>query len=172
MLSLIFTPLLCLATADVVELGKLKSATPADWKENRVTNSMQIKNFTLPKAEGEDPATLIVYQFGTGVGGLDANIKRWKGMIEPPQGKTVEDITKVTELEVSKIKVTLVDATGTYLQRNMADPSSKPARKENYRLINVYFPTEDAVFTLRLLGPAKSVNAAEKPFMEWLKNFK
>lgn len=171
MFTLFLAPLLCL-TADAVELGNLKSIPPVDWKEGRLANQMQVKNFTLPKVGDEDPPSLIIYQFAGGVGGLEANVKRWKGMIEPAKGKTVDDVTKVTEFEVSKIKVTIVDATGTYLFKpNMSDPSNV-VRKENYRLINVYFPTDEKVYTLRVVGPAKSVAAAEKGFMEWLKNFK
>jgi len=161
-----------LTFSDPVEFGKLKSTPPEGWKEMRA-GPMQLKNFTVPKAEGdEDPSTLTIFQFPGGVGGLEANVARWKKMIEPPAGKTSDDINKVSDFEVSKIKVTVCDATGTYLFKpNMSDPSNV-VRKENYRLINVYFPTEDKVYTIRLVGPAKSVAAAEKGMMEWLKNFK
>jgi hypothetical protein len=161
-----------LTFADPVEFGSLKSTPPEGWKEMRA-GPMQLKNFTVPKAEGdEDPTTLTIFQFPGGVGGLDANLKRWKGMIEPPEGKTTDDINKVTDFEVSKIKVTMCDATGTFLFKpNMSDPSNV-VKKKNFRLINVYFPTDDKVYTIRLVGPAKSVAAAEKGLLEWLKNFK
>ncbi len=161
-----------LTFGDPIEFGSLKSTPPEGWKEMRA-GPMQLKNFTVPKAEGdEESPTLIIYQFPGGVGGLDANLKRWKGMIEPPEGKTADDINKVTNFEVSKIKVTMIDATGTYLHKpNMSDPSNV-VKKKNFRLINVYFPTDDKVYTIRLVGPAKSVAAAEKGMVEWLKNFK
>lgn len=167
----LISTLICL-NADSVELGSLKSTPPADWKEGRA-GQMQLKNFTLPKAEGDtDPTTLTIYQFPGGVGGLEANLARWKGMIDPGAGKKIEDVAKIVNMEISKIKVTSFDATGTYLFKpNMSDPSNV-VKKENFRLINVYFPTEDKVYTMRLVGPAKSVAAAEKGFKEWLKNFK
>ncbi len=175
MFAIFMAPLLALMTgypADAVELGSLKSTPPADWKEGRA-GQMQLKTYALPKAEGDtDPTTLTIYQFAGGVGGLDANLSRWKGMIDPGAGKKIDDVAKIENFEVSKIKVTSFDATGTYLFKpNMSDPSNV-VRKENYRLINVYFPTEDKVYTMRLVGPAKSVAAAEKGFKEWLKNFK
>ena len=158
--------------ADAVDLNGLKSTPPDDWKEGRV-GQMQLKNFTLPKAEGDtDPTTLTIYQFPGGVGGLDNNLNRWKGMIDPGKDKKIDDVAKITNLEISKIKVTMFDATGTYLFKpNMSDPNNV-VRKDNYRLINVYFPTDEKVFTMRLVGPAKSVAAAEKDFTSWLKNFK
>lgn len=158
--------------ADAVELGTLKSEPPADWKEGRA-GQMQLKNYTLPKAEGDtDPTTLTIFQFPGGVGGLDANLARWKGMIDPGKDKKIEDVSKLDSFEVSKIKVTVFDATGTYLFKpNFSDPTNV-VRKENYRLINVYFPTDDKVYTMRLVGPAKSVAAVDKGFKDWLKNFK
>ena len=85
---------------------------------------------------------------------------------------TIDDVAKIENMEISKVKVTSFDATGTYLFKpNMSDPSNV-VRKENYRLINIFFPGEDKVYTMRLVGPAKSVAAAEKGFKEWLKNFK
>lgn len=168
-----FSPLLLLAAfvADAVELGNLKSTPPADWKENRAS-SMQLKNFTVPKAEGDsDPTVLVIFQFPGGVGSLDQNLARWKMMIEPAAGKKIDDVSKVETFEISKTKVTCFDATGTYLYKpNMAETTV--VKKENYRLITVYFPSDDKVYTMRLVGPAKSVAAAEKGFKEWLKNFK
>lgn len=171
MLTLILTPLLCFA-ADAVELGTLKSAPPANWKEGR-PGPMQYKTFTLPKAEGDtDPTTLTLYQFPGGVGGLESNLVRWKGMIDPGAGKKIDDVAKITNFEISKIKVTMFDATGTYLFKPVMTDPTNVVRKTNYRLINIYFPIEDTAYTMRLVGPAKSVAAAEKGFSEWLKNFK
>lgn len=168
------TPFLIMLTfaADAVELGTLKSTVPSDWKEGRA-GQMQLKNFTLPKAAGdEDPTSLIIFQFPGGVGGLEANLKRWQGMIDPGKDKKIEDVSKIDSMEISKIKVTIFDASGTYLYKpNFSDPTNV-IRKENYRLINVYFPTDDKVYTMRLVGPAKSVAAVEKGFKDWLKNFK
>ena len=75
MFSIFMAPLLALMTGypvDAVELGSLKSTPPADWKEGRA-GQMQLKTYTLPKAEGDtDPTTLTIYQFPGGVGGRDA----------------------------------------------------------------------------------------------------
>ena len=156
---------------DAVELGNLKSTPPDDWKESKA-GPMQFKAYTLPKAEGDtDPTTLTIFQFPGGVGSLEENMKRWKGMIDPGAGKKIDDVAKIDSFEVSKIKVSSFDATGTYLFKpNMREPDV--VRKENYRLITVFFPTDDKVYTMRLVGPAKSVAAVEKGFKDWLKNFK
>ena len=91
--SILFVPILFAAVSDPVELGNLKSTPPADWKVGRPTNTMQYRVFTVPKAEGDkDDTVLTIYTFGPNVGGLDANLKRWKGMIDPGDGKNIEVI--------------------------------------------------------------------------------
>jgi hypothetical protein len=172
--AILFVPvLLFAAVSDPVELGNLKSTPPAEWKAGRPTNTMQYRVFTVPKAEGDkDDTVLTIYTFGPSVGGLEANLKRWKGMIDPGEGKNIDDAAKIEKFKVADIDVVYFDAEGTYLFKpNLAD-ASNVIRKPNYRLINVYFPTPDRVFTMRLVGPAKSVAAAEKGFKEWVKSFK
>lgn len=173
--SLLLIPVLLFTyITDPVELGSLKATPPADWKETRATNAMQYKVFQIPKADGDkDESVLTIFSFGGGgVGGLEANVQRWKGMIDPGPGKNINDVSKLETFKVAGIDVTYFDATGTYLFKpNFNDPSNV-VRKPNYRLINIYFPTADKVYTLRLVGPAKSVGAAEKGFKEWVKSFK
>jgi hypothetical protein len=165
--------LLSPTVSDPVELGSFKATPPAEWKVTRPTNQMQYRVFTLPKAEGDkDETVLTIFSFPGSVGSLESNLSRWKGMIEPDGGKKVDDVAKIEKLKVGDIEVTTFDAAGTYLFKpNLAD-ASNVIRKPDYRLINVFFPTADRVFTMRLVGPAKSVAAAEKGFKEWLKSFK
>src|SRR5262249_56815304 len=68
---------------DVAEIDGLKSAVPAGWKKGKPASQMQYAVYTLPKAEGDpEDATLTVYFFGPGGGGgVDANVKRWQGMV-------------------------------------------------------------------------------------------
>src|ERR1041384_2177078 len=84
------------AKGTVVELGDLRSAAPAEWKEEQTTSSMRAYQFRLPHVQGEDEdAELVIFYFGPGGGGSAAdNIKRWKGFFTPPEGKTVDDISR------------------------------------------------------------------------------
>src|SRR5262245_59098830 len=106
-----------------VTIDGLSSRTPPTWKENAPPQGAMlqshIKQFTLPRAEWyEKESELIVSFFGSGqVGGVRENVARWKGMFQPPEGKTAEDITKTEELAISGAKVTYVDISGTYLEK-------------------------------------------------------
>ena len=69
----------CLAAAGAsagvtVDLGGLKSTTPASWKEVTVGSPMRLKQFSLPGKDGD--AELVVFFFGQGQGGSSGRTGR------------------------------------------------------------------------------------------------
>lgn len=158
-----------------VDLGGLTSKAPAAWKETQPASSMQYKVFTLPKANGDDrDAQLTIYYFGAGgAGGVQANLTRWKGMFQPPAGKTIDDVAKVDEMTVSAAKVTYLDVSGTYLHRTQPNnPSSPTEQRTGHRMLAVAFESPKGPYYLRLVGPEKTVAQHKQGFDAWLKNFK
>src|SRR5438045_2465437 len=73
-----------------VTLDGLKSDAPTGWKMQEPANKFRAYQFVLPKATGDkEDGELVIFYFGAGGGGSPGdNLKRWKGMFEPPQGKT------------------------------------------------------------------------------------
>jgi hypothetical protein len=49
---------------------------------------------------------------------------------------------------------------------------AKEERFPDHRMLYAYFPTDKGLFTVRLVGPAKTVEQNKKGFDEWVKNFK
>lgn len=166
-----------LAAADkgvTVEWGGARSATPAGWKEETPSNKMRLAQFKLKKAEGDpDDAELALFA-SPGGGSVEANLERQVKKFELAKDAK----PKVSQVKVGKNEATYQDLTGTYLKKFPPfDPNAKVTRVENYRQIYVIFEGKDArgndaVFSLTLLGPAKTVEAHKKEFDEWLKNFK
>jgi hypothetical protein len=160
----------------VVKLDGLQSRTPADWIEEPPTNRMRFKQFRLPAVmDDKDNAELIIFFFGTGGGGTaEENIKRWKAMFVPPEGKKIEDVAKVdNKMKVGDVKVTYLDVNGTYLQKDRPfDPNSPTNRRSNYRMLGVVFESKNGPYFIRLVGPADTVAHYKKGFDQWLKGFK
>jgi hypothetical protein len=100
----------------VVEINGLKSATPADWKQEEVSSQFRVYHFRIPHvADDKTDAELIIFFFGTGGGGpADANVKRWKGFFIPPEGKKIDDVAKVESFKVGDVNVTYLEVEGTY----------------------------------------------------------
>jgi hypothetical protein len=160
---------------DVVELDALKSKTPADWTQEPTTNQMRAYQFKLPNAKDDKAsAELIIFYFGQGGGGSAAdNIKRWKGMMAPPEGKKIDDVAKVDKFKVGEVPVTYLDVEGTYLAKERPfDPNSKVEKKPDYRMLGVVFESPKGPYFMRVTGPAKTIAEHKKAFDDWLKNFK
>src|SRR5262245_46262001 len=82
----------------VVMLDGLQSRTPAAWKEEPVTDKLRYKQFRLPKVKDDKEDAVILMYRGIG-GSADANLKRWKDMFLPPEGKKLDEVAKVTEIK-------------------------------------------------------------------------
>jgi hypothetical protein len=163
------------AEPKVVTLGGLKSQAPKDWVEEKPTSRFRVEQFKLPAApDDKNPADLIITYFGAnGAGSNDENVKRWKGQFVPPDGKTIDDVTKVEKMKVAGVDVLYVDIYGTYkFKERPFDPNAETMLKPNYRMLNAILESKDGPYYIRLVGPAKVVEHHKKGFDEWLKAFK
>jgi hypothetical protein len=162
-----------LAAATPVELGGLKSEAPAAWKDVPASSSMRLKQFNVPGKDGD--AELVIFFFGQGQGGdTSANIDRWKKQFTPPAGKTLDDVSKVSPIKLAakNAKATMIDVTGTYMFKAapMAPGPGEP--RPGWRMLAVVLETEKGNYYLKLTGPAKTVEAARKPFEGFVRAFK
>ncbi|HLN31602.1 MAG TPA: hypothetical protein VK395_27925 [Gemmataceae bacterium] len=158
-----------------VSLGGLESRVPADWVEEDVTKQFRLKQYRLePINDDKENAELIIFHFGAGVGGsAEDNIKRWKRMFVPPQGKTIDEVTKVEKMKVSGVNATYVDLQGNFLYKpSPAAPDSETARRPDYRMLSVMFEAKNGPYFIRLVGPAHIVEHYKKGFDGWIKGFK
>ena len=159
----------------VTELDGLKSKVPSAWKAQEIKTRERVYHFVIAKEKDDKhDAEMLVFFFGPGGGGgVKANLERWKKMIEPADGKKIDDVSKTEELTIGAVKATVLDATGTYTYKMRPfDPNEKGEKRENYRLIGVVFESPNGPYFIRFIGPAKTVEANKKAFDHWLKNFK
>ena len=164
------------AGGETVELGGLKSKTPEAWKSQKPSNKLRLYQFAVPKVEGDkEDAELVVFFFGAGGGGsTDDNLKRWKGQFIAPEGKTIDDASKVEKFKVGKeADVVYLDISGTFKYKNPPfDPKAKEERKENFRRFGVIFDTDKGAYFITLTGPAKTMAKSKDAFDGWIKAFK
>jgi hypothetical protein len=163
------------AAGTPVELGGLKSDAPTAWKETPSTSPMRLKQFTVPGKGSDGDAELVIFFFGAGQGGdTTANIDRWKKQFTPPAGKTLDEVSKVSPVKVAAkdAKATLVDVSGTYMFKAAPMSPGPGEPRPNSRMLAVVLETAKGNYYLKLTGPAKTVDAARKPFETWVKAFK
>jgi hypothetical protein len=159
----------------IVEIDDLKSTAPANWKSEEVTTKFRTHHFRIPHvADDKNDAELTIFFFGTGSGGsADANVKRWKGMFLPPEGKKIDDVAKLENFKVGNVDVTYLDVQGTYkFKERPFDPAAKEELRPDHRMLGVVFESPKGPYFFRLVGPAKTVTENKKAFEDWLKAFK
>ena len=157
-----------------VEWGGMRSTTPAGWKEEPPSNKMRVAQFKLAQEKGDPADAELALFVSPGGGTIKQNLDRQEKMFELAKGKK----PVVSKIKVGKEEATYQDITGTYLKKFPPfAPNARITRVENYRLIYVLFEGKDsrgndAVFSLRLIGPAKTIAKHKKEFDGWLKSFK
>jgi hypothetical protein len=151
-----------------VTLGDMKARTPASWKMTKM-KTLRKYSFSVPHAPGDgEDADLAIFEFPMGGGKAADNIKRWKGQFQPPEGKTIDEATKVETIKIGKSEATYVDIHGTYKDPFMANAKPMP----NYRRLGVILAIDGGSAYITFTGPAKTIEQNKRDFDNWLKAFK
>ena len=131
---------------------------------------MRVGQYELPAAEGDaEPASLAVFYFGPGQGGsVEANLDRWMGQIQQPDGGSSNYKPKTEALTVNGMKVTLLDVRGTYAGGDMGGGSGQP--KSNFRMRAGVIESPRGGYFIKLVGPEKTVGKWDESFMAFIKS--
>ncbi len=167
-------PSLARAAGTPVTIDGLTSTAPERWKEVPNPGPMRFKQFVIPREKGDaHDADLIIFFFGAGQGGaVDANLDRWKKQFQAPEGKTIDQLSKVETKQIGKVKTTILDVRGTYMYKASMMAPGDPEPRQNNRMIAVVFESPQGPYFFRFVGPEKTVEKNKKDFDKWLKGFK
>lgn len=152
----------------------LKFDAPKTWNSKAPSSSMRLAEFTVPKVAGDaEDATVTVFFFGATQGGnVQANIDRWMSQMAQPDGKASKDVAKTSSMtSTTGLKITVVDVSGTYVAE-VAPGSNEHFNKTGFRQLAVYIETPGGPHFVKLLGPAKTVAAANDGFTAFLKTLR
>src|SRR5262249_46881258 len=153
-----------------VEWGGLKSTTPADWKEEAPSSKLRLTQFRLPKAEGDPEDGELALFRSPGGGTVQANLERQEKKFEIPTGKKPEDGIKTEKIKWGeKYDAVVQDIKGTYLKKFPPfDPNAKITKVPDYRQLYVIFEVKEGdstvLYSMTLLGPAKTIEKHKKAF--------
>lgn len=155
----------------LVKVGDLKATTPADWKKEKPANLLRSYQFKLPGEKDHPDAEVAV--FPESHPSTEKNFPKWKAQFVPPEGKTVDDISKTGKWDVKGATVTFLDLTGTWKYKERPqDPASKEMLLDDYRVVWVIVAEKDEATHIRLSGPTVSVDKQYKAFEAWVKSLK
>ena len=133
---------------------------PSSWQV-RGPAPMRVATYAIPPAGGDsEPGELAVFFFGSGQGGdVQANLQRWYGQIEQPDGKPSAQVARTGERTVNGVKVTTVAVDGTYLAATRP-MSQEKTKKPDYRLLGAIAEAPEGAVFFKLTAPKKTAEAA------------
>jgi hypothetical protein len=160
-------------TGIIILAAGLTFTTPQGWQPGRPGSSMRVAELTLPRAPGDaEDAQLIIYYFGAGQGGtVEANIDRWIGQMQQPDGKDSKGVAKRESTTVNGLSVSLLDVTGTYTAE-MAPGSSEHHNKPRFRMRAGVVQTPNGPYFIKLTGPEKTIAKWDQAFNQFIASLK
>ena len=163
---------LLIAAVTALSAAGLTYTAPAGWKPVATSSAMRVAQYVVLRAAG-DPADaeLVVYYFGGSGGTVEANIERWVGQMQQPDGRPSSAVTKRQSRSVNGMKVTLIDVPGTYVAE-VTPGAAERHNSPNFHLRAAVIETSNGPYFIKLTGPAKTVAAAEKSFEAFLTSVK
>ena len=135
--------------------AEIKVDVPTEWTRRPPQSSMRLAELVLPGPGGDTP--LAIYRFPGGAGGVESNINRWKGQFVPPEGKTIDEVTKVVTEERGPLKITRVDIQGT----NNAEVMPGEGERHNApgsRMLAAIVEGSGDPFFFKVVGPSATVD--------------
>jgi hypothetical protein len=131
-----------------VNLGRMCLTAPESWLRKRPAVSFILAEFSLPHVEGDAAdGRLTVSEVG---GSVEENVERWRGQFAGKPQEESED-----QVEIAGIEVTLVDFSGTYIDRR--GPMTPVVERPDYRLLGAILPIEGQLYFLKCYGPERTV---------------
>lgn len=157
-------------TAALVAQSALAFDAPKEWTTLPSTSSMRVAQYSLARAAGDgEDAELIVYYFGGSGGSVDANLDRWLGQMEQPDGKPSKAVAKTSTLAANGLKITVLDVTGRYVAETSPGSNTR-LNKPGFRMKAAVIETPKGPYFVKLTGPAKTVERWDASFAGFLKS--
>jgi len=150
----------------------LNFTAPEGWIEEVPKSSMRKAQYRLPRAGGDsEDAELVVFHFGGGGGGVQANIDRWIGQFTRADGGPIGDGARITKQSVHGLPVTEIDVSGTYLASSgpmLAEVQKKP----DFRMLGAVAEAGNGPWFFKLTGPAKTIARWQPSFQAFIESIK
>lgn len=150
----------------------LRFQAPFGWVAERPSSNMRVAQYRLPQAEGDpEDGSLVLYYFGEGQGGsVQANLDRWVGQMEQPDGGSSKEKARTETLTVNGLNATLLDVSGTYTAEMMPGGGDRH-NKANYRMRAAVVETPKGAYFVKLVGPEKTISRWDQGYMAFIKSF-
>jgi hypothetical protein len=165
----LLTPLISLFVAGLQTPapGALKYTAPSGWQTRAASSSMRVAEFVLPGRDAAGSAELVIYYFGGTGGSVDANVQRWLGQMQQPDGRATSEVATREAKTINGLKVALLDVSGTYVAE-VTPGATEKHNSPGFRMRTAVVETPRGPYFLKLVGPAATVETWQASFNDFL----
>lgn len=151
------------AVDHLVEAPGALFTIPAAWVPQAPSVSMRMAQAGIPGEGGE--ALLTAFYFGPGSGGgVESNLQRWAGQVEPDPGVGARRET----FDVNGFRVTWMEVQGTLMPTGMGTGPTTP--QPNSRLLGAVVEGPQGPWFFKATGPASTLEAQRDAFLSLLRS--
>lgn len=148
--------------AEIVAPGALFNL-PAGWASEPPNSTMRLAQASIPGPE--EAGQLTVFHFGVGGGGgLESNLQRWAGQVEPDPGTAA----RRDSFTVGAYNVTWLEVQGTLKPSTMGTGPTSP--QPNSILLGGVVEGAGGPWYFKATGPASALAPAREPFLSMLRS--
>ena len=170
MIRTAFALLLLAKTTPAAGQSPLRYETPDGWVERRPESPMRVIEFQLPRVPGDaEDAELVAFYFGGSGGSVEANLERWIGQMEQPDGRSSFEVASTIGFEANGLAVTVLDVAGTYVAP-VSPASDTRFNKPRFRLLAAVVETSVGPYFFKLTGPTRTIARWDQPFGAFLRS--
>ena len=143
---------------------------PEGW-EAQGARSMRVATYTV-RTNREGTAECAVFYFGAGQGGgVQANIDRWVGQFQQPDGSPSSDKAKTSRGEKAGWPLTRVEVSGTYAG-GMGPGAQGQEPQPGYSMLGAIIEGPEGPVFFKLTGPEAVVEASRDAFGKLLESIR
>lgn len=154
--------------AQQTSAGTLRFTAPPEWTVREPASSMRVAEFTLPRSPADrEDGELVVYFFGGSGGSVDANLERWIGQMQQPDGRPSKDRARRTERQVNGLGVTMLDVSGTYVAE-VRPGSTERHNKPRFSMRAAVVTTPKGPYFVKAVGPAETMGRWNDAFEKFI----
>ena len=152
--------------------GTLTYMPHGKWIEEKPQSNLRKSQYKMPGLNGADDGELAVFYFqGTG-GSVEDNLKRWYSQFKQIDGSNTETQAQRREVRVKDLAVTVVYATGTYLQSASGMMVGPVEEKPDYAMLAAIVPTSAGPWFFKATGPRKTIDFWRGDFDAFVRTFR
>ncbi len=146
--------------------GHVSMTPPAEWKTVQPKSNIIQYEFSAPAdaKDGDEKARVTIMGAG---GSIDANIERWYGQFEQPDGKPTKDKAKSEKFEIDGLTVHWVDIPGSFKDSMGGGPfaGGKTVLRPDYRMLAAIVVTKDqGQYFIKMTGHKDVVESLKEGF--------